>query len=112
MAYVVPAGFHTDGGYDVGQLTTLLRDSVYPSQREWAAETLASMDWRRQPQIVDALVAAAKQDPAPTVRAECVRFLGRMQANAPAAAEAVKALRTDSDDRVRQAAEEANGSAH
>ncbi len=108
--YVVPAGFHTESGYDLTQLSSILRDSLYPSQREWAAESLASMDWHRQPQIVDLLVERAKQDPAPTVRAECVRSLGRIKADTPAAVEAIKALRSDSDDRVRQAADEAAGS--
>ena len=75
-------------------------------------ESLASMDWRRQPQIVDLLVERAKQDPAPTVRAECVRSLGRIKADTPAAVEAVEALRSDPDDRVHQAADEAAGSTH
>ncbi len=109
IGYVVPAGFHQEGGCDLSQLTAILRDSLYPSQREWAVESLASMDWHRQPQIVDVLVERAKQDPAPTVRAECVRSLGRMKADTPAAVEAVRALRADPDDRVRQEADEAYG---
>ncbi len=112
IGYVVPAGFHTESSYDLTQLSSILRDSLYPSQREWAAESLASMDWRRQPRIVDLLVERAKQDPAPTVRAECVRSLGRIKADTPAAVEVIKALRSDSDDRVHQAADEAAGSTH
>ena len=97
----MPAGYQQDSGYDLTQLTGILHDSLYPSQREWAAESLASMDWRRQPQIVDVLVERAKNDPAPTVRAECVRSLGRMKADTVGAVEVVKALRSDSDAQVR-----------
>jgi hypothetical protein len=105
--YVVPAGLRQETGYTVPQLTSILHDSIYPSQREWAAESLASMDWHSQPQIVDVLIDRAKQDPAPMVRAECLRSLGRMKAASAAAVEAAKALRSDPDDRVRQAAVEA-----
>jgi hypothetical protein len=105
--YVVPAGLPQESGYNLPQLSSILHDSLYPSQREWAAESLASMDWRREPRIVDLLIERANQDPAPTVRAECVRSLGRMNANTAAAVAAVKGLQSDSDDRVRQEAVEA-----
>ena len=84
-----------------------MRESLYPSQREWAAERLASLDWRRQPQVLDLLMERAKEDPAPTVRAECVRSLGRLKSDAPTVVEAVKSFRSDADPRVRQAADEA-----
>src|SRR5262249_13611260 len=60
----------------VGQyLMQTLRDALYPSQREFAAEALASMDWRTHPQVFDSLLTAAHDDPAPTVRTTCVRCL-------------------------------------
>ena len=105
--YVVPAGYQQQGGYEPAQLIAVMRESLYPSQREWAAENLASMDWRRHPQILDLLIERAKRDPAPTVRAECVRSLGRMKADTVAAVETIKALQTDPDGRVRQEAVEA-----
>jgi hypothetical protein len=86
-------------------LLAMLKDSLYPSQREWAADCLSQQEWRSQPQVVQALVAAAKDDPAPAVRAGCVRALGRMGANTPEAVTAVAALRSDGDPRVRQEAE-------
>ena len=109
VGYVVRAGYQQDSGYTFAQLSGILHDSLYPSQREWAAETLASMDWRQQPHIVDVLVEGAKNDQAPGVRAGCLHSLGRMSADTIPALEAVKALRSDADAEVRQAAEEAFG---
>jgi hypothetical protein len=105
---VVAASYHPmpDDGSGLAPLLTTLHDSLYPSQREWAAERLASLDWRRQPIILDALVAAAHDDPAPTVRAECLHSLGRMKANTLAVVSAVEALKNDADPHVRQEAED------
>jgi hypothetical protein len=87
-------------------LLATLRESLYPSERETAADQLSQCDWRSQPGVVHALVAGAKSDPAPLVRVACLRSLGRMKVNTLPAVEAVKALKTDSDVRVRQEAEE------
>src|SRR5262245_3716614 len=43
-------------------LIQTLRESIYPSQREWAAESLARIDWRSHPQVFDALLTAARED--------------------------------------------------
>src|SRR5262249_21625987 len=94
------------GARSTPQLMAILKDSLYPSQRENAADTLAGRDWRAQPQIVDALVKAAKEDPAPVVRAECFRSLGRMGANTPAVVAACEARQNDEDPRVRKEAEQ------
>jgi hypothetical protein len=96
-----------DDGTGLPQLLTTLHDSLYPSQRELAAERLATCDWRKQPIILDALVAAARSDPAPSVRAECLHSLGQLKANVPAVLAAVEALKADVDAHVRQAAEDA-----
>jgi HEAT repeat protein len=85
----------------------VLRESLYPSQREDAAELLGSLDWRGHPEAVDLLVDRARQDPAPTVRAECVRSLGRMRANTLPVVEVVKALQSDEDPYVRHEADDA-----
>jgi hypothetical protein len=86
-----------------------LSDSDYPSEREWAAERLGRLSWRAEPQIVTALVKAAREDVAPTVRAACIRTLARMKANTPQVLTQVRALQDDSDARVRQEVEQALG---
>lgn len=106
-APVTTAGYHTNGGPDLTAVFGILRESMYPSRREDAAERLGAMDWHLQPQILDILVEKARQDPAPGVRAECLRSLGRLKANTLPAVEAVKAMQTDSDPRVRQEADDA-----
>jgi len=106
-APVTQAAYQQVTSSELSQLSVVMRESLYPSQREWAAERLASLDWRRQPQVLDLLMERAKEDPAPTVRAECVRSLGRLKSDAPTVVEAVKSFRSDADPRVRQAADEA-----
>ena len=89
------------------QLLAKLRDSLYPSQREAAADALAGRDWHAQPQIVEELVKAAREDPAPVVKAECVRVLVRMNVNKASVVAACQALKSDPDARVRKEAEQA-----
>src|SRR5262249_46515467 len=79
----------------------------YPSQREWAAEKLAAMDWRNEPRIVDCLTKAAHEDPAPTVRAGCVRCLAQMRLNTMPVVSVIQSLQRDSDPRVRHEVEQA-----
>jgi len=95
------------GGIDVQSLLRQLRDSMLPSQREWAADKLAELDARRSPQVVDALVQAAKDDPAASVRAGCVHCLAMMSAATPPVIAAIQALKTDADPRVQHEAVEA-----
>jgi hypothetical protein len=92
---------------NIHQMEATLRDSLYPSQREWAAESMAAVDWRTHPQVVQALATAAKEDPAPTVRASCVRCLATMKVNTLPVITVVRGLKNDSDPRVRQEAERA-----
>jgi hypothetical protein len=89
------------------QLLAQLRDSIYPSEREWAAERLSREDGHKQPHIVQALVDAARRDPAPMVRAECVRALAHMKVNTPAVVSAMQALGADVDPQVRLEVQEA-----
>jgi hypothetical protein len=86
-----------------------LRDSIYPSQREYAAGRLASLEWRSHGDAVQALIAGAREDPAPLVRAACVRALARMQCNSPAVVSTLQALKTDGDPRVLHEVEQALG---
>ncbi len=62
--------------HSIQVMMTQLKESLYPSQREWAAEGLTSANWKVHPQVVDALCAAAQNDPAPTVRCRCARKPG------------------------------------
>lgn len=92
---------------NIGQLLGVLRESLYPAQREWAAVQLANHDWRMQPEILPALILAAKSDPAATVRAGCVNTLARTNAATGPVVETFHALKSDTDPRVRQEAENA-----
>jgi hypothetical protein len=79
-----------------------LKSSLYPSQREWAAECLSTVDWHTSPQIVQALVTGAHEDPAASVRAACIHSLAKMKCNAPEVMATIEALHGDMDPRVRQ----------
>lgn len=92
---------------NIHQLVTSLRDSLYPSQREWAADNLAAVDWRTHPEVVQVLTATAREDPAATVRVGCIRCLARMNVNTVPVVSAVRDLKNDVDPRVRQEAERA-----
>jgi hypothetical protein len=89
------------------QVVSLLQDSIYPSHREWAADQLARLDWHQQQEIVPCLVECASKDPAGTVRAACVRSLGRMKVNTLPVVTALQGMQRDLDLRVRQEATEA-----
>jgi hypothetical protein len=102
-----PAQAVADVAPGPNDLLMTLHVSLYPSQREWAADRLTACDWRSNPQVVDGLVKAARNDPAPLVRAGCVRALARMHASSEPAIAAVRDLRADADARVRQEAEDA-----
>ncbi|MHB1426767.1 MAG: HEAT repeat domain-containing protein [Gemmataceae bacterium] len=91
----------------VPQLLSTLKDSLYPSERETAAEQLSELNWRIQPLVVESLMKSAREDPAATVRASCVHALAHMKVNSTEAVALVRDLKTDRDPRVRQEAEEA-----
>jgi hypothetical protein len=91
----------------VQQMMGALKDSLYPSQREWAAEGLAALNWRTHSEVVDALVTAAREDPAATVRAGCVHALAKMGANTVPVVSTIQGLKTDRDPRVRHEVDQA-----
>jgi hypothetical protein len=80
---------------DHQQLMNILCRAAYPSQREWAAETLASQ-WTLNASIIPALAKSAKDDPAPSVRATCIQCLSRIQASAAPATNALENLKAAS----------------
>jgi hypothetical protein len=90
----------------VPQLLATLKESMYPSQREWAAEQLSELNWHMQPQVVESLTKSAREDLAATVRAASVRALGHMKVNTYEVATLVRDLKNDRDARVRQEADE------
>jgi hypothetical protein len=107
MAYnPAAAGPATPEAASVPQLVAMLKEAMYPSQREMAADRLGSADYRKEQPIVEALVLGAREDPAATVRAACVRALNRMKAEGPAVESAVRELKNDRDERVRRVAEQ------
>jgi hypothetical protein len=87
----------------------VLEYALYPTQRETAILHLATRDWRRNPRIVQALLAAAKDDPAATVRQAAVAALSGMGVNNDAVTATFGQLKNDADPRVRQEAEQALG---
>jgi hypothetical protein len=92
---------------DVQSLLNQMRNSMLPSQREWAAQKLAELDCRQQPSIIDSLVESAKGDPAASVRAGCIHCLVKMNVCTPPVMAAMKYLCSDPDSRVQREASEA-----
>jgi hypothetical protein len=90
---------------DTPELLNMLRNSMLPSHREWAADRLAALDCRENSPVVEALAQAAREDPAATVRAGCVRCLAKMNANTDSVMAALGTLKTDSDPRVQHEVE-------
>ncbi len=113
-ATMVQAGYNAPSNGDnetarLQELQLMLHQSLFPSHRQWAAEQLAQLDGHRHPEIVDALVVSAREDPAATVRAGCVHCLARMGVHNATLTSTLQALKTDSDPRVRQEVEQALG---
>ncbi len=92
---------------NLNQLISVLQESPYPAQREWAAANLATFDWRVYPHLPQVLVQAARQDAVPTVRAAAVYSLSRMNLQSEPVMSTLQALRGDADPRVRQEVEQA-----
>jgi hypothetical protein len=93
--------------HSIQVMITQLKESLYPSQREWAAEGLTSANWKIHPQVVDALCGAAQDDPAPSVRCRCALSLATMNVRTETALEVIHKLQTDKDEAVRAQADEA-----
>jgi hypothetical protein len=91
----------------VGLALAALRDALLPSEREMAVNQLSKCDWRSNAPVVQALVAAAREDPAPSVRAACVRSLAKMHVNTIEVLATLQALDTDNDPRVQQEVKQA-----
>ena len=77
VATIPPITSNNHVAPDSQQLVAMVHDAPYPSQREWAAEYLAASGWQTNQYVVPALLKGAKEDPAATVRATCVRCLAQ-----------------------------------
>jgi hypothetical protein len=106
-AAAAPAPSAAISSQNVQQLMLTMKDALYPSHREWAAEALEHVDWRTNPQVVDALLVTAKADPAATVRCGAVRALAHMKINTTNVVATLQTLKSDTDPRVRQDVEQA-----
>jgi hypothetical protein len=95
--------------HDSGQLQLVLSEDLMPSHREKAAEILSAMDWRQNREVLPALLKAAGQDPAASVRAACVRCLVKMRADTLETIQLLQLLQADADPRVRGEADRALG---
>jgi hypothetical protein len=89
----------------VSQATSMLRDSIYPSEREWAIERLSACDYRQDERILVAVRTATREDPAPTVRRTGLQALARMKVRTADVLEVVRGLTADPDENVRKEAE-------
>jgi hypothetical protein len=102
-----PSGYPDHGELLISQRLGVLQNSLYPSQREWAVDSLAGCDCWTHPHVVQALTRAAAKDPAGTVRAACVHALAKMKAATPAVVKTIRGLKDDSDPRVRDEVKQA-----
>lgn len=69
---------------EVQQWLSVLNEGLLPSHREEAAEMLASDALKDHPEVVPALLRAAQQDPANSVRTACIRCLALLKPEQPA----------------------------
>ena len=91
----------------LSQVVQTLRTSPYHEYREWAAQNLCTVDGWSNPDVVQALATAARSDQTPTVRAECVKTLGKIRCGTMVVLNTMQAAKVDPDSRVRKEAEKA-----
>lgn len=85
----------------------VLKTSLHPSQREFAAEQLGQISLRGNSEVIQTLFHGVKNDPAPTVRAACIRSLTRMKIHTIETMDLFRGMKTDQDPRVRLEADKA-----
>jgi hypothetical protein len=107
VAVRTEAGFANGVAPGVPATLEMLSHAVNPMQREWAADNLAEANWRSNPEVVTALLKAAREDSVGLVRAACVRSLAKMHINTVPVVQTIQALKTDTDPRVRHEVEQA-----
>lgn len=102
------------GQQNIAQVDTILVENIavlknanQPSQRENAADQLSKIRGPNMNQAAQALATALKEDPAPLVRAACIRSLSRMKINSIEVLEVISEKKSDLDPRVRMEADQA-----
>jgi hypothetical protein len=103
----IDPGLQRAANANAPQAMNTLRTALLPSEREMAVSQLAMVDWRANTGVVQVLLAAACEDPAPTVRAASVRALAQMNVNTVPVYTALQHLRSDGDPRVLQELDQA-----
>ena len=107
MAYIQPQPTTMPVDMVLMENVQMLKTANQPSQREYAAEQLSKIRGISMNQAVHALATAVKEDPAPLVRAACIRSLTRMKINTIEVLEVINEKKTDLDPRVRLEADQA-----
>ncbi len=87
-------------------LLVMMRDALYPSQREEAAEKLGA-SCPSNDRVIAAMLDRARNDEAVSVRTCCIHCLVTMRADTPEVKQALKDLKQDSEPAVSHAAGEA-----
>jgi hypothetical protein len=84
----------------------MVRESVFPDEREWAVNQLAVASHQGDLAIEQAVMGSAVRDSAPAVRAACLRGVIRLGVKHASLLNIVQRLQSDSDPRVRYEAEQ------
>jgi hypothetical protein len=87
------------------QIMNVLQNGPSAQQRIWAATALSTCDGWTNPDVMQALVKAARTDTDPAVRAACVRCIGRMNVCTLPVMTAVQEMKADRDPTVRAEAD-------
>lgn len=90
-------------------LQKTLKEALQPSEREIAAVQLTDTSNARTPAVKGALMTAAKEDPAATVRAACLRCLVKIAPGESSVMRTLEFAKEDRDTRVRNEANELLG---
>lgn len=107
MAYIQPETSIIPADTFLMENIVMLKNANQPSQREYAADQLSKIRGGSINLAVQALATAVKEDPAPMVRAACIRSLTRMKINSIEVLEVINEKKTDLDPRVRMEADQA-----
>jgi hypothetical protein len=82
-----------------------LKEALGPTDREAAAMTLTLSDARTTPEVIEALVTAAKIDPTPSVRVCLVRCLYRLSDENAQLVPVIQAMQDDPNEEVKRTAQ-------
>lgn len=115
VASLVPSANSTVSGQPTGpstspttnpinSLITLMLHGSTPMDRHIAIRQLMRFEWQKNPIILSALLAGAKNDPSPAVRVDCMRHLAGYQMIHPQVIAELGPLTQDSDPWVRDEA--------